>query len=123
MDIFAIALVMLIHVAIATVEMFFWQTPAIYERLDFTTEIAAKVAPIVQNAGLYNAFIALGLLWSLFAKENRLALRLFFLGCVVVAGVFGAFTLRPTTLILQTVPALIALLLTAVPLKKLQPKY
>jgi len=107
--IIAVAIVGVTHVAIAMVEMFFWETPFIYERLGFTASIAHQVAPIVNNAGLYNAFIAAGLFWGAF-NENR-SIRLFFLVCVIVAGIYGAVTLRPTTLVLQTLPAAIALIL------------
>lgn len=107
----AVSIVALIHFLISVVEIFFWQIPAVYERLGFTAEVASQVAPIVQNAGLYNGFVATGLLWSALAKENALPLRTFFLVCVAIAGVFGAVTLRPTTLVLQTLPALLALVL------------
>jgi len=107
--IIAVAIVGVTHVAIAMVEMFFWETPFIYERLGFTVNIAHQVAPIVNNAGLYNAFIAAGLFWGAF-NQNR-SIRLFFLVCVIVAGIYGAVTLRPTTLVLQTLPAAIALIL------------
>jgi putative membrane protein len=102
--------VAVIHIAISVAEIFFWTTPLIYQRLDFTAELADKVYPIVQNAGLYNSFIATGLIWGAFAKRDALAIRVFFLICVVIAGVFGAFTLRETTLILQTLPASVALI-------------
>ncbi|MEH1941476.1 MAG: DUF1304 domain-containing protein [Nostoc sp.] len=105
----AVAIVAVIHVAIAMVEMFFWETPFIYERLRFTPDIAHQVAPIVNNAGLYNAFIAAGLFWGAF-NQNR-SIRLFFSVCVIVAGLYGAVTLSPTTLLLQTLPATIALIL------------
>jgi putative membrane protein len=103
-----VAIVGVIHVAIAMVEMFFWETPFIYARLRFTPDIAHQVAPIVNNAGLYNAFMAAGLLWGAF-NQNR-SIRLFFLVCVIVAGLYGAVTLKPTTLVLQTLPATIALI-------------
>ncbi|MBD2257428.1 DUF1304 domain-containing protein [Pseudanabaena sp. FACHB-2040] len=103
----AIVIVGIIHIVIAMVEMFFWQTPLIYQRLGFTADTAGQVAPIVKNAGLYNAFIAAGLLWGAL-NQNR-PVRLFFLICVVIAGFYGAVTLKPTTLLLQTLPASIAL--------------
>lgn len=105
-----VAFVAVIHIAISMVEIFFWKTPLIHQRLDFTTEVADKVYPIVQNAGLYNSFIAAGLIWGAFAKRDSQAIRIFFLICVVIAGIFGAFTLRGTTLVLQTLPASVALL-------------
>jgi putative membrane protein len=98
-----------VHIAISVVEIFFWQNPLVYQRFDFTAEIASKVAPIVQNAGLYNSFIAAGLIWGAFAKSNSLEIRVFFLVCVIIAGIFGALTLKWTTLVLQTLPAFVAL--------------
>ena len=98
-----------IHVLISIVEMFFWKNPVVYQRLDFTTDVANQVAPIVQNAGLYNGFIAAGLIWAAFAKSNTVQLRIFFLVCVIIAGIFGALTLKWTTLALQTIPGFIAL--------------
>lgn len=105
----AVAIVGVIHVVIAIVEMFFWETPLIYKGLGFIADIAHQVAPIVNNAGLYNAFIASGLFWGAFNQDS--SIRLFFLVCVIVAGIYGAVTLRPTTLVLQTLPAAIALIL------------
>ena len=105
-----VAVVAVIHIAISVVEIFFWKTPLIHQRLDFTTELADKVYPIVQNAGLYNSFIAAGLIWGAFAKIDTLPIRVFFLVCVVIAGIFGALTLKRTTLVLQTLPASVALI-------------
>lgn len=105
-----VVVVAAIHIAISVVEIFFWENPLIHHRLDFTTELANKVYPIVQNAGLYNSFIAAGLIWGAFAKSNSLSIRVFFLVCVVVAGIFGALTLKETTLVIQTLPASISLI-------------
>lgn len=105
----AVAMVGIVHVAIAVVEMFFWKIPAIYERLGFTADIASQVAPIVSNAGLYNAFIAAGLFWGAFSQQA--SIQVFFLVCVVIAGLYGAATLKPTTLVLQSFPATVALIL------------
>ena len=104
-----------IHFAIAFGEIFLWNR--VYPRLKqfaFTEKEAAKARPIVANAGLYNAFIAAGLLWSLVAGDDHL--RYFFLLCVVIAGVFGAVTLKTSkTLALQTLPAFLAILLVWLP--------
>jgi putative membrane protein len=105
-----VVFIAVIHIVISVVEILFWKNPLIHQRLDFTTEIANKVYPIVQNAGLYNSFIAAGLVWGAFATKDSQAVRVFFLICVVIAGIFGAFTLRETTLVLQTLPASIALI-------------
>jgi putative membrane protein len=79
-----------------------------------------KTAPITLNAGIYNSFIAAGLFWSAFAQNNAFELRLFFLICVAIAGIFGALTLPSkdqtkkrniNTLFLQTLPATIGVVL------------
>lgn len=106
----AVAFVAFVHIVILVVEMFLWKNPLVYERLGFTIDVANQVAPIVKNAGLYNGFIAAGLIWGAFTKSDFLSIRVFFLVCVVIAGIFGALTLRPTTLVLQTLPASIALI-------------
>jgi putative membrane protein len=109
----------LIHFGFAVGEIFF-TTCLLEELFGFSPEDAIKTAPIAQNAGIYNSFIAAGLFWSVFAQENAFQLRLFFLICVAIAGIFGALTLPskdPTqprnikTLFLQTLPATIAIVL------------
>ena len=104
-----VALVAFIQALIAMVEMFFWNKPWVHARLEFTDAEAKKVAPIVANAGLYNSFLAAGLIWGLALDGNPI--KLFFLVCVIVAGIFGAITLKWTTLLLQTTPGAIALLM------------
>jgi putative membrane protein len=113
----ALALVAAIHFGISAVEMFFWLNPAVHHRLGFSADQASKAHPIVMNAGLYNGFIAAGLLWGALGGGGSFPIRVFFLACVVIAGLFGAATLPsttssiPTTLWLQTLPGLIALAL------------
>ena len=102
-------LVALIQAAIAAVEVFLWNIPRVHSRLDFNDADANKVAPIVANAGLYNSFLAAGLIWGLFSKVCGPQIDVFFLTCVGIAGVFGAMTLKPTTLLLQTLPGALAL--------------
>ena len=107
----AVGIVALIHVVISMAEMFLWKRLDLYKRipkLGLLEPEANKAAPIVANAGLYNLFIASGLVWSLLATNNGQSLKLFFLSCVAVAGIYGAKTLKPTTLALQTLPALVA---------------
>jgi putative membrane protein len=112
----AVLLVALLHALIGIVEMFLWKQPRVYSRLEqfgFTQAEASKVAPIVANAGLYNLFVAAGLAWSVTAGEPRFTL--FFLAFVVIAGIYGAATLRRTTLLLQTLPAVLAALAVWMP--------
>jgi putative membrane protein len=107
----AVVFVAVVHIIISIVEIFLWEKPPVYERLGFTADVARQVTPIVRNAGLYNSFIAAGLIWGAFTKSDPLSIRVFFLVCVVIAGIFGALTLKRTTLVLQTLPASIALIL------------
>jgi len=104
----AVALVALVHAGISVVEMFLWKRPQVHGRLGFQQDVAAKVAPIVANAGLYNAFLMSGLVWSLLATNHAQSLQVFFLSCVAIAGIYGAATLKRTTLVLQTLPAVLA---------------
>jgi putative membrane protein len=110
-DYFVLA-VGLLHVGISVTEIFFWNKLGLYkriERLQLTVEESRKAAPIVANAGLYNGFIAAGLIWGALSPNGGTAIEIFFLGCVIVAGIFGAITLKWTTVFLQTVPAALAL--------------
>jgi putative membrane protein len=102
------------HFLFAAIEMFPWKRPFVFNlvKLGFNPSLENEVtaAPIVHNAGLYNGFIAAGLIWSRCSIPEALHLSLFFLSCAVVAGVFGAFTLTAKTLFLQTLPAAVALI-------------
>ena len=106
-----VVIVALVHIIIFVVEMFFWKQPVIHDRLGFTLEEAIKVAPIVANAGLYNGFLAAGLIWGLVSGRTGDAIKIFFLACVIIAGIFGAATLTWTPLLIQTAPGAIALFL------------
>ena len=106
-----VAFVALVHIIICVVEIFLWKEPVIHQRLGFTLEEAIKVAPIVANAGLYNGFIAAGLIWGLISSKTGEAIKVFFLTCVIIAGIFGAATLTRTPLLIQTAPGAIALFL------------
>jgi putative membrane protein len=114
----SVVAVAVIHILISVVEIFLWENAFVYERLGFDYEVAVQVTAIVKNIGLYNGFIAAGLLWGAFAKSNSSSIRIFFLICVLIAGIFGALTLKWTTLILQALPASIALLLVWLVLSK-----
>ena len=107
-----VALVAIEHIYILVLEMFLWTKPAGLRAFGLTPEFAEQTAVLAANQGLYNGFLAAGLIWSLFRKDDGFPLRVFFLGCVIVAGVFGAITAKPSILFVQAVPALIALILT-----------
>jgi putative membrane protein len=100
-------LVALSHVGILVLEMFFWDHPVGRRIFGMTPEVSASSAVLAANQGLYNGFLAAGLLWALAA--DRRDLKVFFLGCVVVAGVFGGLTAKASILLTQALPAALAL--------------
>ena len=100
------AVVALEHIGIMVLEMFFWDHPVGRRIFGMTPEVSAASATLAANQGLYNGFLAAGLLWGL--VSGRRELKLFFLGCVVVAGVFGAATAKGSILISQALPAAVA---------------
>lgn len=112
---FATGLVILVaieHLYILVLEMFLWIKPAGLRAFAMTPEFAEQTAVLAANQGLYNGFLAAGLIWSLFQKEHGISTRYFFLGCIIVAGVFGAITAKPSILYVQAAPAALALAVT-----------
>jgi len=107
-----VALVAIEHLYILVLEMFLWTKPAGLRAFGLTPEFAEQTAVLAANQGLYNGFLAAGLIWSLFRKQDATSLRVFFLSCVIVAGVFGAVSAKPSILYVQAAPALVALVMT-----------
>ena len=107
-----VAIVALSHVGFLVLEMFLWTDPVGHRIFGTTPEFAAQSAVLAANQGLYNGFLAAGLLWGLIA--GRRDLKIFFLACVIVAGVYGGVTAKMTILYVQALPALIALLLVLI---------
>ncbi|MDV2469237.1 DUF1304 domain-containing protein [Acinetobacter chinensis] len=106
-----IAVIALLHIYFLVLEMFLWDKPAGLKAFGNTPEKAQLTKVLAQNQGLYNGFLAAGLIWSLFAAPPfSVYLATFFLGCVLVAGVYGAMTASKKILYIQAMPALIALL-------------
>lgn len=108
-----VALVALEHAGFLVLEMFLWTKPIGLKIFRLTPEFASASRSLAANQGLYNGFLAAGLLWGLLAADaaTALSVKTFFLACVVVAGVFGAATVSPRILFLQAVPAAVALAL------------
>lgn len=102
------ALVALEHIWFLIVEMFLWTKPIGMKMFALEPDFAQQTATLAANQGLYNGFLAAGLIWSLLSN-NSFDLKVFFLSCVVVAGVFGAATVSTSILIVQGGPALLAL--------------
>ena len=107
-----VALVALEHVYILVLEMFLWNTPRGRKAFGMTPEFAQQTKVLAANQGLYNGFLAAGLAWSLIAPSAYAkALALFFLCCVLVAGLYGGFTANRKIWVVQALPAAIALTL------------
>ena len=100
------------HVGILVLEMFFWNHPVGQRIFAMTPEVAESSAVLAMNQGLYNGFLAAGLFWGL--MRDRVDIKLFFLGCVVVAGIFGGLTAKTSIMFTQGLPALIAFVLVYV---------
>ena len=95
------------------IEMFPWERPLVFDKvtLDFKPPSDdVNASPIVHNAGLYNGFLMAALIWGIFSARNGFAIQVFCLTCAIIAGVFGAWTLKTAnTLLLQTLPGALAL--------------
>lgn len=105
-----IALVAGLHLYFLVLEMFLWRTPFGRRTFGTTAEAAESSAVLAANQGLYNGFLAAGLIWGLVAYgvTGGRPILTFFLACIVVAGVFGAVTVSRRILIVQALPAAIA---------------
>ena len=104
-------LVALIHVYILVLEMFLWDTPRGRKAFGTTEEFARASKVLAANQGLYNGFLAAGLFWSLLHPDPTFAwqIKLFFLGAVVVAGLYGGATASRKIFVIQALPAAVAL--------------
>lgn len=108
-------LVALLHVYFLVLECFLWTKPMGLKTFRMSPEQAEATAVLAKNQGTYNGFLAAGLVWSLLAApEMVLPLRIFFLGCVIVAAIVGAMTVSPRILAVQGGPAIVALALSLV---------
>ena len=104
-----IVIVALLHLGFLALEMFFWDHPFGRKRFGMTSEYSKASATLAANQGLYNGFLAAGLLWGL--STDQFAVKMFFLICVVIAGIYGGLTARRTILYVQALPGLLALIL------------
>jgi putative membrane protein len=107
----AVALVAVLHFYFLVLEMFLWTRPFGLKTFGLTPEFAQASKALAANQGLYNGFIAAGLGWGLFAGGAGYSIRVFFLGCVIVAGVFGGLTASRKILWVQAAPGAVALAL------------
>jgi len=107
----AVAFVAFLHLLFMVLEMFYWTKPLGRRIFGLKPELAKQTAALAANQGLYNGFLAAGLGWGLLAGPDGLYIKGFFLACVIVAGIFGALTVRRSILWIQAVPGMIALAL------------
>jgi len=104
-----VGFVALIHLYILVLEMVLWEKPAGLKAFGLNKAFAAQTRVLAANQGLYNGFLAAGLIWGLWSAQ--VDVQMFFLGCVLVAGVYGALTANVKILWVQAVPAAIGLVL------------
>src|SRR5262245_66186093 len=105
----AIAFVAALHGYFLVLEMFLWDTPFGRKVFRLTPEFAKASRTLAANQGLYNGFLAAGLVWGLTLGSAGSAIKVFFLVCVAVAGIFGAATVNRRILWIQAIPAIVAL--------------
>jgi putative membrane protein len=104
-------MVALLHLYFLALEMFFWEKPLGLRVFGLTPEFAKASRALAANQGLYNGFIVAGLVWGLSVGTAGDSIKIFFLGCVIVAGVFGALTVNRRILWVQAIPGAAALAL------------
>jgi putative membrane protein len=103
-----ILLVALLHVYFLVLEMFLWDTPYGRRTFAMTAQFSKETRVLAANQGLYNGFLAAGLLWGLILGDAGFSTKLFFLACVVVAGLYGAMTVSRKIFYIQAAPAIVA---------------
>ena len=101
-----VGLVMLEHVYIMIMEMFLWTTPRVRQTFGTSEAFATESAPLAANQGLYNGFLAAGLVWGLMTGQRDV--MTFFLACVMVAALYGGAMVSPRIAVVQGLPALLA---------------
>lgn len=104
-----VGLVAILHIYFLVLEMFLWDKPAGLRAFGKTLEAARASKVLAANQGLYNGFLAAGLLWGLSRGAGGLDIKVFFLSCVLIAGLYGAATASRKILFIQAMPAALGL--------------
>lgn len=113
LQLFFVTLVAIEHIYFMILEMFYWDKPRGLKAFDMTLEEAKNTLISAKNQGLYNGFLAAGLIWSIISTNNSLEIALFFLICVAIAGLYGAYSTRKMKILyVQFIPAFIGIILT-----------
>ncbi len=111
-QVFFVALVAFLHIYFMILEMFFWTKPKGLKAFGLNKEFAQESKILASNQGLYNGFLAAGLIWSLIDNNYSNAIAIFFLGCIIIAGIYGAYSTKKIKLLyIQAIPAIFALIL------------
>ena len=108
----AVSVVALLHLGFLILEMFYWTKPLGRRTFGLSAEAASSSATLAANQGLYNGFLAAGLLWGVLTGNEEF--QIFFLGCVIVAGLYGGLTVKRSILWVQALPAALALALVLI---------
>jgi putative membrane protein len=112
LQIFIIAFVAFEHFYFMILEMFYWDKPRGLKAFGNSLEDAKRTKTLAKNQGLYNGFLAAGLVWSILNKDNSFQIALFFLICVAIAGMYGAYSTKKIKIFyVQSIPAIIGILL------------
>jgi putative membrane protein len=106
-----VGLIAVLHIYFLVLEMFLWDKPAGLRAFGQTREAAAASKVLAANQGLYNGFLAAGLIWGLLLGEAGTSVKVFFLTCVLIAGLYGAATASRKILFIQAIPAALGLAL------------
>lgn len=106
-----ILLVALLHAYFLYLEMFLWDKPKGIKTFGTTQEFASASKALAANQGLYNGFLSAGLIWGLISKQNGHDIKIFFLSCVIIAGLYGAKTVNKRIFFVQSLPAILSILL------------
>lgn len=117
-----VALVALLHIYFMVLEMFFWDKPLGMKAFGNTQAAATATKVLAANQGLYNGFVAAGLLWGLWLGTGSMGtqIKVFFLICVITAGIYGAMTANKKILYVQALPGVISLALVLLAINKSQ---
>ncbi len=111
LQLFLVGIVAFLHIYFLILEMFYWTKPKGLKTFGLTKEFAEESKTLAANQGLYNGFLSAGLIWSMISGNTEVAI--FFLACVIIAGIYGAYSTKKIRLFyIQSVPAIIALILT-----------
>lgn len=112
LSIFVVSMVAFEHIYFMILEMFFWDKPKGLKTFGMKLEYAKKTKTLAQNQGLYNGFLAAGLIWAIIDRSNFNRIALFFFTCVTIAGIYGSYTTKNNRIFfIQSIPSIVGIML------------